>query len=339
VPDVSIIVPIYNRGDVIRYTFESIRRASSSLAVETIVVDDGSTPPASETLARLGIHPTRLIRQENQGLLFARLAGLAAATGRYVLFLDSDDLVTEDKLATQVAAMDHDQADVSYTDTARTTLTGDYDALKIAADPPPLVTSDAAEFHIDVQPAPHSPMFRLAYLNQVVAGAYFPASPLYNSVAEIWFYHNAAPRPGRVLYVPGPRAIVGEHPHSRLTNQWERLAVASLAVMEAFARSCPDTPATRGARQRVAEKAFRGWQRLPRGFPAEFCRRELAVWRRLHTAVDGARLGGRKFRALARILGPVATGRLIRSRNGTYESCRAMDDAAVAALINRLPAP
>ncbi len=340
-PDLSLIIPVYNRGDVIRYTLESVRRACVDLQVETIVVDDGSSPPTAETLSRLGFSPTKLIRQENRGLFFARLTGLAAATGRHVLFLDSDDLVSADKLTAQVTAMDRSEADLSYTDTARATLTGDYDALTVTLDASLPATTDAGEFFITIQPAPHSPVFRRSYLNEVVSTSYFPPSPLYNPVAEIWFYYNAAPRPGRVVYVPGPRAIIGQHPDARLTNHWERLGAASLAVMEAFARTCPnDTPSARRARHLVGEKAFGSWRRLPRGFSGEFGDRTLALWRTLTGGARTPALGGGLFQTLARVLGPVGAARLLhRFRAGPYEACRTMTDADFARLLATLPPP
>lgn len=340
-PDLSIVIPVYNRTDVIRYTFESVRRASAGLRVETIVVDDGSTPPTSETLTRLGITPAQLVRHENRGLLCARLTGLAAASGRHVLFLDSDDLVTADKLTGQVSAMDRTDADVSYTGTARALLLGDYEALAVAPDISRPATSDAAEFFITVQPAPHSPIFRRTYLDAIVRTAFFPPSPLYNPVAEIWFYHNAAPRPGRVVYVPGPLAIIGQHPDARLTHCWERLGVASLAVMEAFARTCPsDTSPALAARRLVGEKAFGSWRRLPRGFSPEFATRTLNLWRRLADHHPSPALGGRLFQSLARLLGPVAAARLLhRFQAGPYAACRTLSDAEFGRLLATLPAP
>lgn len=337
-PDLSVVIPVYNRGDVIHYTLESERRASAGLAVETIIVDDGSAPPAAEALARLGFSPTKLIRQPNQGLLFARLAGLREVTGRHTLFLDSDDLVSPEKFRAQIAAMDASGAEVSYSDSARTTLAGAYDALVITADAPSEETRDGAEFFIRVQPAPHSPMWRTDFLQTVVRDAFIPPSPLYNSVAEIWFYHNAAPLGARAEKVAGPHTIVGQHPGARLTNHWEKLGVASLAVMEAFARNCPDTPAAARARELVAEKAFAAWRRLPRGFSAEFEARLLAVWRTLAPRPRLAALGGRGFQAVARVIGPERAGRALRRlQNGDYAACRTMSDEDVAALLAKLP--
>ena len=335
----SVIIPVHNRGELVASTLESVRQASAGLDVETIVIDDGSTVPAGEAIARLGFVPTIVHRQPNQGLLFARLAGLERACGRYALFLDSDDLVGRDKFHLQIAAMESARADVSYTDTARCTLEGNVASQPID-DEPSADTADAAEFFIVVQPPPHSPIFRTDYLKRIVAGAFFPPSPLYNPVAEIWFYHNAAPRPAGVVKVPGPHTIVGVHGGARLTSHWETLGVASLAVLEAFVRGCPDAREASRARQLVAEKSFNSWRRLPRGFSPEFAARELAVWRRLDRAGDLGRLGGRGFRAFARALGPVTAGRLLKlAQNGAYARCRTMDDASLKRLLDALPAP
>jgi hypothetical protein len=336
-PDLSIVIPVFNRGDVIRYTLESVRRASAGLNIETIVVDDGSTPPTADTLARLGFAPGVLVRQANQGLLFARLAGFARATGRNVLFLDSDDLVGPEKFRLQLAAMDAACADLSYSDTARCEISGDYDALRPVPDAPARDTTDATEFCLVVQPAPHSPVFRTDWLRRAVDHALFPPSPLYNSVAEIWFYHNAAPHPGRAVRVPGPHTIVGSHPGARLTNHWEKLAAASLAVVEAFARSCPRTAETARARRLAGEVAFRAWRKLPRDFSPEFCARQLALWRRLAPGYSPA-LGGKFFQLLARALGPERAARALRRLQARpYAESRTMSDAEFAQLLRALP--
>lgn len=342
IPELSIVIPVFNRGELIHYTMESIRRASAGVSLEIIVVDDGSDVPVADDLARLGYtENVRVIRQPNQGLLFARLTGFAAATGRYTLFLDSDDLIAPEKLRGQIHAMEAGNCAISYSDTAHCQLTGDYDQLAIAPDDPERSTADAADFCINIQPAPHSPIFRTDYLRDAVNRAFFPPSPLYNAVAEIWFYHNAAPRPGRVVHVPGALTIAGVHSAVRLTNHWERLAVASLAVMEAFARTVPATPEHARVRRFVGEKAFRSWRRLPRGFSPPYNARLLAVWSQL--AGDSryhAHLGGPAFQRVSRLLGPVSAGRLFRRwQNGPYASIRTIEDEKMHALLNSLPAP
>ena len=65
-PDISVVIPVYNRGEIIRYTLESVRRASEGLSVEVIVVDDGSAPPAAESIVRLEFAPERILRQSNR---------------------------------------------------------------------------------------------------------------------------------------------------------------------------------------------------------------------------------------------------------------------------------
>lgn len=339
-PDVSVLIPVYNRGELIRYTLESVRRASTGLSVETLVIDDGSSKPVSEDLDALGYAFPRVIRQSNQGLLFARLAGLQQATGRYCVFLDSDDLVSTEKFRRQITAMDAAGADVSYTDTATCRLEGNYDSLSPEVQSPSFQTDDAAEFYVRVQPPPHSPVFRTDYLRAVIARAGFPPSALYNSVAEIWFYYNAAPLPARVVYVPGPHTIIGVHPGVRLTNHWENLAVASLAVLEAFARSCTSTTAeARRARELTAEAAFRAWRALPDGMTEAYSNRLLQIWKQLGPG-RSSEWGSRGFQAAARVLGPATTARCLRRlRPRPYEAVRTVSDTEFKQLLDRLPTP
>ena len=278
--DLTIIIPYFNRADTVPVTLASIKCAQGGLAVETILVDDGSTPAAGEQLRGLSPQPDRIVRQENRGLLFARLTGFAQAAGEFVLFLDSDDLVSPDKLRLQIEAMRAQAADVSYTDSAKARLGATLEATTVLPPEPELpVAEDGADFFIRVQPPPHSVIFRTAWLRPLVERPLFPPSPLYNPVAEIWFYHVAALATAKVVKVPGAHTLIGEHAGVRITGQWEKMGVASLAIMEAFMRACPAAPNTLRARQLVATKAFNSWRALPRDFSPTFQRRMLNVWR------------------------------------------------------------
>jgi hypothetical protein len=339
-PDVSIIIPFYNRADTLPFTLESIARARKGLEVEVLLVDDGSTPPAVEQLKNCAYHPVHIIRQENQGLLFARLAGLKKAKGEYILFLDSDDLIGPDKLIAQVSAMRASHADVSYTDFGEADLCTPYDAIIPRASSAVEDTPDSATFFIRGQPPPHSPIFRTAWLTAIVDSPLFPPSALYNPVAEIWFYHIASVEPGRALKVPGLHTIVGHHPGTRLTGHWEKLAAASLAVMEAFQRACPDNEATAPVRRLVGEKAFASWRALPYNFSSEFSRRLLAIWRRSPRGELTA-LGGRHFCRLARLIGPRQAGWLMRRLTGRpySASCTLSDPEQFTRWLALVPRP
>ena len=92
---ISIIVPCYQ---VEQYIFESVLSMKNQLFdnYEIILVDDGtkdnSISVAQEALE--GFESVRVLRQQNRGLPAARNAGIKAAQGKYVCFLDSDDIIT-----------------------------------------------------------------------------------------------------------------------------------------------------------------------------------------------------------------------------------------------------
>lgn len=106
-PDVSVVIPTYNRADMLGETLDSV--ASQTFADwECIVVDDGSTDDTRalvETYARRDPR-FRYVWQENASCAAARNHGVRVAEGRYIAFLDSDDLFRPDKLEWQVRLLD-----------------------------------------------------------------------------------------------------------------------------------------------------------------------------------------------------------------------------------------
>lgn len=98
----SIIIPTFNRARYLTQAIESVF-AQRYTHWEMIVIDDGSTDNTSQVLEQYG-HRLRVIRQQNQGQAAARNAGIAAATGDYVAFLDDDDLWFPWTLATYAKA-------------------------------------------------------------------------------------------------------------------------------------------------------------------------------------------------------------------------------------------
>jgi glycosyltransferase involved in cell wall biosynthesis len=99
-PRVSVIIPTYNRGWIVKEAIESVL-AQDYRDFELIVVDDGSTDNTDDILNSYR-GDIMVFRQENQGVSAARNRGLAEASGRFITFLDSDDLWLPQKLFRQV---------------------------------------------------------------------------------------------------------------------------------------------------------------------------------------------------------------------------------------------
>jgi glycosyltransferase involved in cell wall biosynthesis len=105
---VSIIIPNKNRCDELVHTLASVR-AQAFGEFECLIVDDNSTDDFDAAVAPFVADPRfRLIRQPagRSGAPAARNDGAAAARGRYVIFLDSDDLLAPHCLAQRVRVMD-----------------------------------------------------------------------------------------------------------------------------------------------------------------------------------------------------------------------------------------
>lgn len=114
-PAISVVIPCYNGGRDLPGALDSVRAQTFS-NYEIIVVDDGSTDPETgRILDGLG-ESIRLIRQPNRGLPAARNAGVAVATGDYILPLDCDDRLAPDFLEKTLLLMRrHPKAGFAFT--------------------------------------------------------------------------------------------------------------------------------------------------------------------------------------------------------------------------------
>ena len=99
---VTVVIPCFNQAHFLAEAIESVR-AQTYQAVELIVVDDGSDDNTTAVAAR---YPeVRTVRQTNKGLAEARNAGLREASGRFLVFLDADDLLLPDAIADGAGAL------------------------------------------------------------------------------------------------------------------------------------------------------------------------------------------------------------------------------------------
>jgi glycosyltransferase involved in cell wall biosynthesis len=109
-PLVSICIPTYNRKDYLSQTLSSVF-AQTYKDYEVVIVDDGSTDGTGEMIKQSG-HSVRYYWQQNTGDAAARNKLIELAGGRYISFLDSDDLLVPDAIERMMAIVDAQAEDV-----------------------------------------------------------------------------------------------------------------------------------------------------------------------------------------------------------------------------------
>lgn len=115
----SIIVPVYNVEKYIRPCVESIfRQGLTEECFEVIIVNDGTEDNSMEMIKDIiSLHTNIIvINQKNQGLSMARNNGMGKATGEYILYLDSDDLLAEHCLSSLLENAIQHKADLIVAD-------------------------------------------------------------------------------------------------------------------------------------------------------------------------------------------------------------------------------
>lgn len=114
---ISIVVPVYQAEAFIAQTIESVQKQSYE-NWELILVDDCSKDRSCVIIERMAAEDSRicLLRQgKNLGAAAARNSGVCHAKGRYLCFLDSDDLWEQDKLTAELSFMKEKQAGFVFT--------------------------------------------------------------------------------------------------------------------------------------------------------------------------------------------------------------------------------
>lgn len=121
--DISVIIPVYNAQAYLERCLDSLV-AQNMKNLEFVVVNNGSTDKSLEIIRDYASRDNRFVvlSQNNQGIKGSRNAGLRAARGRYITFVDADDYVDENfclQLYSAICASDSDVAICDYTMTYR----------------------------------------------------------------------------------------------------------------------------------------------------------------------------------------------------------------------------
>jgi glycosyltransferase involved in cell wall biosynthesis len=101
---ITVVTPAYNSAEFIAEAIDSVL-AQDHPVLEMIVVDDGSTDDTRAVVEAYAGRGVRLLTQANQGSAAARNLGIEHARGRWIAFLDADDVWWSKKLSTQMRAL------------------------------------------------------------------------------------------------------------------------------------------------------------------------------------------------------------------------------------------
>ncbi|HBQ96754.1 MAG: glycosyltransferase family 2 protein [Sulfobacillus benefaciens] len=222
---VSVIVPAYNAESTIREALESVYRQSYK-NLEVIVVDDGSTDTTRDIVGN-GFPQALLKSSENQGPSHARNMGIEASHGKWIAFLDADDVWHPDKIAHQV--------DVAQTDPSIGLVASDWIRHPEFADVPKAL------------PVSHVAYHDLLILNRFQTSTVLVLSSVVHSLngfdyhvdgAEDWDLWLRVAQRVRVVKVDWPLVAYRDVPTGYSKDLW-RVYVTMLPMLEKHRRDKP----------------------------------------------------------------------------------------------------
>jgi glycosyltransferase involved in cell wall biosynthesis len=207
IPNISIIIPCYNAERFLAETLESVL-SQTFTDYEIILIDDGSTDNTAEVIKSFGIK----VKAEfglNRGASAARNRGTELAQGKYIQYLDADDLLKPDALEKKVNALELSGAEVAYSDWQR--LEEKENGQFVPGD---IITRKIEDVHPNPQIALFTdfwaPPAALLYHRRIVnaIGSWNESLPI---IQDARFLLDAALVGGKFVYVPGVGANYRVH--------------------------------------------------------------------------------------------------------------------------------
>lgn len=216
--DITVVIPAFNASTWIVETLRSVLEQDAP-EIEVILVDDGSTDDTAKLVTRIAENDPRLriIGKHNTGVSDTRNAGLREAKGRYVVFLDADDVLSDGFLKTRMDFMDaHPEIDICGSDIEQLNESGTRTPTGTHA-PGENALQEILLYDPVVSSVPGNMMYRVSSLRK--HDLHFETR--LSSLADKYFLVCAANKGLRCAYVPGSPLYYRVHSSSmsyRLTQ-------------------------------------------------------------------------------------------------------------------------
>lgn len=110
---ISVVLPVYNGGEYLKYAIESILNQSLK-DFELIIINDGSSDDSLKTINHYAYNDDRIvvINRENKGLIYTLNEAIEQSTGKYIARMDQDDVSMKDRLSLQYTYMQEHKLDI-----------------------------------------------------------------------------------------------------------------------------------------------------------------------------------------------------------------------------------
>lgn len=228
-PLVSVVIPTFNSSAFILEALESVF-AQTYPAIEVLVVDDGSTDDTQEKLAEaVKDGRIRYVYQENRGLGAARNTGIRLAAGKFIQFLDADDLLAPDKIEKQVELLERAPSPSICGSDFRHFSGSDKSKLYGGDEFQGVLPFDNAALLFAFQTVIHRWLFPISILRQF--GGFKESAPDVWVMEDWLLLWQLAANKTPVLYVNEPLVLYRRHAESMTTN-FEKAANGHFIALE-----------------------------------------------------------------------------------------------------------
>lgn len=312
--ELSIVMPGYNRPTQLVWTLENLTLAARHLGApyEIVIVDDGSIPPLESDPRVMQFPHLRIITQENQGSSQARLRAVLESKGKFVFLSDSDDFVAQNKFTLQINEMIRQQADCSFCDEKKVFLKANGDVIREEILKPQAPVNDSIELMLNRDLRSNNLILRGDLIRNLLSSPLLKPKRAYGPAGDYFIYYNLAVRKFPVVQISQVLSSHCIHEEGQLSNNKAELDFSALRLMEDFVESFPEGDLRQQAFPLLAERVFKSWRKIPRGTPVTHERRLEVLLAKLPK--DQCHLmGGPWFRLLAKVVGPIAGGRICRA--------------------------
>lgn len=220
-PTVSVVIPCFNASAWIREALKSVFEQEIP-DLELIVVDDGSTD-GSFNIVQKEFPSVHLVRVDHSGPSHARNVGTKASVGKFIQYLDADDMLGPDKLKIQLQALGQSGADIAYGDWQKLIHQADHSCEKGEIVRHLLEEPSESALLADFWCPPSVYLFRREVVEK--SGGWDPERKL---IEDVWFMLRCAQDTERFVYCPGIMAYYRIHPGSASTRDPEAFVLACL---------------------------------------------------------------------------------------------------------------